>query len=134
MAGARSIASPSSAKQRLTLDMWTTCASIGGARLRPGHTEQAPSFARYPSRSRSPMPVSTTIRTTAQEAVDSFRSELTQVFYRLLAEGNGTPYPPALVTNETDARRVVPGSLFLLKDGTFKKDTKKLVRSTFFSS
>ena len=29
------IASPSSAKQRLTLDMWTTCASIGGARLRP---------------------------------------------------------------------------------------------------
>ena len=63
------------------------------------------------------MPVST-IRTTAQEALDSFRSELTQVFYRL-AEGNGTPYPPALVTDETDARRVVPGSLFLLKDGTF---------------
>ena len=63
------------------------------------------------------MPVSV-IRTSASEAVDIFRSELTLVFNGL-AQENGTPYPTAIVTDEADARKVVPGSLFLLKDGTY---------------
>ena len=46
--------------------------------------------ALFDTRSHSPMPVSV-IRTSASEAVDIFRSELTLVFNGL-AEENGTPY------------------------------------------
>ena len=63
------------------------------------------------------MPVSL-IQATAEEAADNFRQEIGAVLSGL-ASALGTPYPSTIVTDEADARKYVPGSIFLLKDGTY---------------
>ena len=63
------------------------------------------------------MPLSIT-DTTAKEALDTFRYKIESVVSGL-AKDLGTPYPSTVVAHEAEARRVVPGSLFKLWDGTY---------------
>ena len=63
------------------------------------------------------MPVSL-INATAEEAADYFRQEIGAVLSGL-ADELGDPYPTSIVTDEAQARKYVPGSIFLLKDGTY---------------
>ena len=63
------------------------------------------------------MPVSL-IHATAEEAANYFREEIGAVLSGLASE-LGTPYPTSLVAEEAEARKYVPGSVFLLKDGTY---------------
>ena len=63
------------------------------------------------------MPVSI-IDASANQASANFLNDLGAVFSGL-AEAQGTPYPYALIAEESQVRVYGPGSLFKLKDGSY---------------